>query len=214
MKSRFSGAAPLHSLWSLRIRTSGLIFLFVSALSGGAHAQYNPESQHRAWDLSFWASGATGEETTNSFAEAQIFSAGVFVGHSLGGEVGTGRRRGRFQYGADFVPVFVQFAPQKITGTAFDPFVLRWISSAHRGRVSLFVELGGGGLHTSVNFPRGNTSTFNFIARGGGGILITTKPSQAVELACRWWHISNANLGSQNPEFNGIQVSLGWHWFK
>jgi lipid A 3-O-deacylase PagL len=83
-----------------------------------------------------------------------------------------------------------------------------------RGLVSPFGELGGGGVYTPVNFPVGNSSTFNFIARGGGGILIATRHGQALELACRWWHISNANLGTQNPEFNGIQVSLGGHWFK
>jgi hypothetical protein len=191
------------------------LFLFgMLALSGIASAQSHPESQSHAWDLSVWAAGATGEEHTNSFSEAQIFSAGVFVGHALTREIGRGWRRGNFEFGADFVPIFVQFTPQRITGTAFDPIILRWNSSLHRGRVAPFVELGGGAIHTHVNFPQGDTSTFNFLARGGGGVLISTRHAQALEIACRWWHISNANLGVQNPEFNGIQVSLGWHWLK
>lgn len=205
-----SGAISWRSLRSLAIT-----FVVIAwALSGALDAQSNPESQNRAWDFSIWAGGATGEEITNSFSEAQIFTAGFLVGHSVSGEMGNGWRRGRFQYAADFIPVFVQFAPQKITGSAFDPIILRWNSSLHRGRMAPFVELGGGGLHTSVNFPQGNTSTFNFMVRGGGGVLVPIRGAQALEIACRWWHVSNANLGVQNPEFNGIQFSLGWHWFK
>lgn len=209
-----SSATSSRSLRSLRLRAVGYLLLLASALSGIAHAQSTPESQNRAWDFSIWAGGATGEEITNSFSETQIVTAGVLVGHSVGSDIGTGWRRGRFEYAADLIPVFVQFAPKKITGTAFDPVILRWNSSLHRGRVMPFVELGGGGLHTSVNFPQGNTSTFNFMARAGGGVLVSTRRTQALEIACRWLHISNGNLGTQNPEFNGIQVSVGWHWFK
>jgi hypothetical protein len=203
-----------RSLRPLRFKAFALVLLVTSALSGLALAQSDPELQNRNWDISIWASGATGEENTNSFSEAQIFAAGVFVGHQLTGEIGHGWPRGSFEYAADFVPVFVQSAPQRISGTAFDPLILRWNSGVHRGRVVPFVELGGGGLHTHVNFPEGNTSTFNFMARVGGGILVPMRHAQALEIACRWWHISNANLGTQNPEFNGIQVSAGWHWFK
>ena len=207
-------SALSRSLRSLRFKAFALALLATSALNGFAHAQSNPEFQERAWDLSIWVSGATGEENANSFSEAQIFAAGVFVGHQLTGEIGHGWSRGRFEYAADFLPVFVQSTPHRISGTAFDPIILRWNSSLHRGRVSPFLELGGGGLHTHVNFPEGSTSTFNFTARVGGGILIAMRDAQALEITCRWWHISNANLGVQNPEFNGIQVSVGWHWFK
>ncbi len=191
------------------------MLLALLAMIRVASSQSDPESQNRAWDLGIWTASATGEETTNSFSEAQIFTAGVFVGHSLTGEIGAGWHRGHLEYAADFAPVFVQFVPQKITGTAFDPIILRWNSSVHRGPISPFVELGGGGVHTRSDFPPGDTSTFNFIARTGAGVLITTRRrAQALEIACRWLHISNANLGTQNPEFNGIQFSIGWHWFK
>lgn len=173
-----------------------------------------PEAQPRNFDFSVWAAGATGEENTNSFAEAQILTAGVFAGIPLTDEIGSGWRRGRAEFGFDFVPLFVQFTPQRVHGIAFDPIILRWNSSLHRGRVRPFIELGGGAVHTNLNFPAGDTSTFNFIARGGGGILMGAGRRQSLELACRWWHISNANLGTRNPEFNGIQVSVGWHWYR
>ena len=102
----------------------------------------------------------------------------------------------------------------QIHGIAFDPVILRWNSSLVLGRMAPYMELGGGAVHTGSNFPVGDTSTFNFIARGGAGILISTKRGEAFEVGCRWWHISNANLGIRNPEFNGIQVNVGWHWYK
>jgi lipid A 3-O-deacylase len=166
-----------------------------------------PEFRRGTWDFGIWAAAATGEENTNSFSEAQVFSAGVFAGKVLTNEIGTGWRRGRLEYGFDLAPLFVQFRPQRVFGLAFDPVILRWNSSLHRGRVSPYIELGGGGVHTNSNFPAGDTSNFNFIARGGGGILIAAKRTQAFEIGCHWWHISNANLGTRNPEFNGIQVS-------
>jgi hypothetical protein len=172
-----------------------------------------PESQRGPWDISLWAAGATGEEHTNSFSEAQIFTAGMFAGKMLS-EIGSGWRRGRIEVGTDIIPLFLQVTPQRIRGFALDPIILRWNSSLHRGRVAPYIELGGGALHTPSNFPAGDTSSLNFIARGGGGILISIRHARALEIGCRWWHISNANLGKKNPEFNGIQVSVGWHWFK
>jgi hypothetical protein len=43
---------------------------------------------------------------------------------------------------------------------------------------------------------------------------VSTKEHQSLDVGCRWSHISNANLGVSNPAFNGIQLSIGYHWFK
>jgi hypothetical protein len=178
-----------------------------------AHSQ-SSEAQNPKWDFSIWAGGATGEEATNSFSEAQIMIGGFYVGRVITGELGNYCYRGRFEYGFDVAPLFVQFQPQRIGGTAFDPLIFRWHSSPRGGAITPFLELSGGAVHTTANFPAGDTSTINFITRGGGGLLVLTKPNQALEVAFRWWHISNANLGTRNPEFNGIQVSVGYHWMK
>jgi lipid A 3-O-deacylase len=178
-------------------------------------AQRSAETdQHPLWDFGVWTAGATGEEHTNSFAEAQVFTAGVFAGRVLTEEIGRGWRRGRFEYGVSLVPVFVHYSPERIWGGGFEPVVLRWNSSLLSVRIKPYIELAGGALRTNANLPTGNTSDFNFTARGGGGIRISTTRWQSLEIGCRWWHISNANLGVQNPEFNGIQVSLGYHWLK
>lgn len=172
------------------------------------------EQQNRNWDFAVWIAGATGEESTNSFAEAQILSSGFFVGKTLTGEIGSGWRRGSLEYGFDVMPLFVHFTPEKIYGGGVEPVILRWNSSLRRGRIAPYIELAGGGVRSNANLPAGDTSSFNFTARGGGGIEISTAKRQSLDIACRWWHISNANLGVRNPEFNGIQVSLGYHWFK
>ena len=71
--SRFRLAIPL-----------ALLFLLV----GPASAQ--DSVQPTKWDFSAWVAGETGEEFLNSFSEAQIFTAGVFVGSFLTDEVGRG----------------------------------------------------------------------------------------------------------------------------
>lgn len=187
-----------------------LLLLF---LARPAHAQGEvPQSQRRSWDMSVWVAGATGEESSNSFSEAQILTAGVVVGKELTGEIGSGWRRGRFEYGFGLIPLFRQMGPQSIYGRGFEPVILRWNSSLHTGQVAPYIELAGGAVHTNSNFPAGDTSSFNFIARGGGGIQVFTKRRQSLDIGCRWYHISNANLGVKNPELNGIQVSLGYHF--
>lgn len=192
-----------------------LLILFAFSLFGSAGAQTDgPEASHRDWDFGVWVAGETGEELTNSFSEAQILSAGVFVGKILTGEVGNSWRRGRFEYGFSLIPLFRQIEPQSIYGGGFEPVILRWNSSLRSGGVAPYIELAGGAVWTNTNLPAGNTSDFNFTARGGGGIQILKTKRRAVDIGCRWSHISNANLGVKNQEFNGIQVSLGFHWFR
>jgi hypothetical protein len=165
-------------------------------------------------DLSIWASGETGEEKTNSFTEAQIFSAGAFVGWQITGEHGGSWRRGALEYAFDFMPVFETYGNQRTHGVGFDPVILRWNSALHTSRLSPYIELAGGAVITPTNLPPGNTSSFNFTPKGGGGIYLQTRKRQALDIGFRWSHISNANLGVQNPEFNGVQLTIAYHWFK
>jgi hypothetical protein len=189
----------------------GMVLLSVGCL---AYAQNSPIPQKAKWDISVWVAGETGEENTNSFAESQIFSAGVFVGRILTGEHLGSWRRGRLEYAFDVVPVFETFGNQRVHGYGFDPVILRWNSSLHMKRISPYIELAGGGLITNANLPPGNTSSFNFTPKGGGGFYMRTRERQAFDIGVRWSHISNANLGVNNPEFNGVQLSLAYHWFK
>jgi lipid A 3-O-deacylase len=168
----------------------------------------------RPWDVAVFATGATGEETANSFAQAQIWTGGVFAGKILTGEIGSGWRSGRFEYGFSLVPLFVQTRIQNVYGGGFEPVVLRWNSARRLVRIAPYIELAGGGIFTRANLPPGDTSDFNFTARGGAGIQFPRGQQQSLDLGCRWFHVSNANLGTRNPEFNGVQISVAYHWFK
>ena len=173
-----------------------------------------PESGPRAWDFGIWVAGATGKELTGSFAEAQIITAGFGVEKVITDEVGDGWRRGQLAYGGNVIPVFVQLHPGGPHGFAVEPVILRWNSSWHPSKWSPYIELAGGGVFTNTNIPAGDTSDVNFTARIGGGIQIHSGKREALDLSCRWLHISNANLGRRNPQFNGIQLSVGYHWHR
>jgi hypothetical protein len=201
-----------------RLGSAQKISVLLIVFAGAAFAQTAefPAWQKGTWDIGPWIAGATGEELTNSFTEAQLWSAGFFFGRVMTDEFGRGWRRATFEFGVTIIPVVVQTKTQTVYGGGFEPVVLRF-TSAHRlgGRVVPYIELGGGGVATTSNIPPGkNTSDFNFTAKGGGGIHIITNPRQSLDVGCRWYHASNANLGAYNPEFNGIQISLGYHWFK
>ena len=191
--------------------TGALLLLLVSA--GWAQAS-PPQGQNRGWDISAWVAGATGEENSHSYTQTQILSGGVFVGKPVTGEIGGGWLRGDLEYGMSAMPLFVQFTPVRIYGGGFEPVVLRWNSGVRRGRLAPFIEIGGGGVLSNKNLPAVNTSRVNFTARAGIGVQILAQRQRAVDLGCRWSHISNANLGTQNPGFNGVQVSIAYHWFK
>jgi lipid A 3-O-deacylase len=194
---------------------AGLILLVLASVCAATAQDHFPrQEENTKWDLGVWVAGATGEETRNSFAQAQTFTAGVFAGKPITGEIGRGWWRGSLEYGFDVFPIFVTFNNQSVRGGGFDPVILRWNSRLHTARVAPYIELSGGGVATPVNLPPGNTSSFNFMAKGGGGIYVLTRNRQSLDIAFQWSHISNANLGARNPEFNGLQLRLGYHWYK
>jgi lipid A 3-O-deacylase PagL len=172
------------------------------------------ENGSRPWDFGIWVTGATGKELTGSFAEAQIVTAGFGVEKVITGELGNGWRRGRLAFGGNVIPLFVQLRPGRPYGFGVEPVILRWNSSWHATTWSPYIELAGGGVFTNTNLPAGDTSDVNFTARIGGGIQIHWGKREAVDLSCRWLHISNANLGRENPQFNGIQLTVGYHWHR
>lgn len=165
------------------------------------------------WDAAVWASGATGYERHQSFSDGQVWMAGVRLSRVLTDEIGPRWFRGNLEYGFDLVPVLVASKPQTIYGAGFDPIVLRY-NFHRRRRFALYLEFAGGGFLTAGNFPPGNTSTFNFAPKAGSGIQLRTGHRQALDIGLRYCHYSNAELGTRNPAFNGLQVVIGYHWFR
>jgi hypothetical protein len=194
------------------MKVTARVCLIAAALLTGCSSAAQESSGN--WDIAVWVSGSTGEELTNSFGEAQLWSAGVFVGRPITAEIGRGWRRGRLEYGMNLLPVFVQSRPRLLYGGGFEPVVLRWNSNIRLREAHPYVELAGGVLRSTGNLPSGDTSNFNFIASGGGGLQVALKGKRFMDLGVRWEHVSNANLGTRNPEFNGIEVRVGYRWMR
>jgi len=189
----------------------GLCYL-ISCASAQVTSQ-NPDILGH-WDIAAWGSIASGEENTNSFDEARIWTAGVLLGRGMGHEVLGGWRRGSLEYGLNLIPLFLTAKSQKVHGGGFEPIVLRWHSSHNFGRATPYLEVAGGAVFTNANLPPGNTSSLNFTVRAGAGFQVFTKGRQAIDIGCGWMHASNANLGVRNPEFNGIRLTVGYHWYR
>lgn len=195
-------------------RFAVLKIILLLTCTGWAQEGAAPHVPTGAWDIGVWTAGATGEENTNSWAEAQVWDAAFFLGRTMDHEVGGGWRRGIPEYGFNLIPFFVTSRSQTVHGGGFEPIVFRWNSAYGARRISPYIELAGGAVFTNANLPPGNTSSVNFTARAGAGIQLFARKRRSLDLACHWSHISNANLGDRNSEFNGIQVSVGFRWFR
>jgi hypothetical protein len=91
--------------------------------------------------------------------------------------------------------------------------ILGGIPACIAGRAAPTSSWPGGAGHEQY-LPAGSTSNFDFTARGGGGIQVFPNGHAFTEIGCRWADISNANLGERNPEFNGVQVNIAFHWIR
>ena len=116
--------------------------------------------------------------------------------------------RGRFAWGVEAMPLFVQFTPATIYGAGFAPIVWRWNFPPKR-RWSAYAELSMGGLWTSDAIPE-NTGRANFTAHWGGGVRVRPRGAHAVLFAYRFQHFSNGNQLGSNPGVNSHVFLFGW----
>jgi hypothetical protein len=201
--------APLRVV--AQLAGAALLFLLCA---GPANAQGANVAVERPWDISVWTAGATGAAIGNSFTHEQVWTAGVFVGRTIKQRVSRGWRQFDLEYGVTAVPLFTYWGARTIRGGGFEPFILRFNSThAVRGVVP-FIEFSGGAMFTTSNLPPGDTSTFNFTARAGGGVYFGGTKRKPWEAALHWYHISNGELAPYNPQFNSLQISIGYHWHK
>ena len=136
-----------------------------------------------------------------------MVDAGVRYGWILSGPHWPGILRGRFEYAIDVVPLFVVFQPANTAyGLSFNPLGLKW-NFEHRGRISPYLELGGGALFTNHNVPA-YTNNVNFTPSAAFGThILAEKYNWSIEL--RYLHISNAGLERFNPGLNTVEVRVG-----
>lgn len=206
---------PVNAIdWIRTARIVAFLLCFAICLPFGAAAQNHPTwPQNSDWDISPWVTGGLGYEHIESFSDGRVWSAGVTIARVITDEFGPNWLRGTVEYGFNLVPVIVFSKPQKVYGGGFDPIVVRWNVNKRR-RFARYLEFVAGGIFTTDDVPPGKTSTFNFDLAVGPGVQIAARERQAVDIGLRFRHYSNAGLGAGNPSFNGLQLQLGYHWFK
>lgn len=165
------------------------------------------------WEITPLVGGGTGFGKRSS---TQMLFAQARFGRVLTADHGRGWMRGNFEYAFDLTPLFMVFEPPQSTyGGGFSPVVLKWNFTSGR-RMVPFAEITGGALWTTQDVPFG-TNNFNFSPQGGFGIHFLRKdnPNQAVTMAAKFLHISNAGIADANSGINAsIQFELGYTWFK
>ena len=83
------------------------------------------------------------------------------------------------------------------------------VNFVHFRRVEPFLTSGGGFLYFNHRMF-GTTQQFNFTAQLGAGVqLFTQSRRAAIDLGYKYHHISNANLGNQNPGLDSHMVFVG-----
>ena len=185
------------------MRSSLLVISAVLVASCYGLAQTGPEQGGH--EIQIWAGG--GHSVSGGRGSTGAFEAGLRYGWVLTDLHLPGLLRGRFEYAVDAVPVFLVFQPANTAyGVSFNPLGLKWNFERH-GRLSPYLELGGGVLFTDHNVPT-YTNDVNFTPSVAFGThVLNAKYNWSVEL--RYLHISNAGLATPNPGINTVQVRLG-----
>jgi lipid A 3-O-deacylase len=172
-----------------------------------------PVSVRGTLDLEVLGGAGIAAERLPSTFDWDVAIAGVRLSKVLTGPHGHGWLRGTFEYGVDILPVFVLFHPQQVYGGGFNPIVARW-NFRQRARSAAYFEIVAGAVFTTSNVPQGDTSSFNFVPKIGAGWQFFTRPQQSLDMSLQFWHLSNAYMGRENPSLNGLQIVVGYHWFK
>ena len=179
--------------------------LLLSATSALCFAQADPGPEKGIREMQIWTAG--GHSVPGGTARIGVFNAGLRYGWILTGPHFPSIFRGRFEYSVDAVPLFLVFQPANIAyGVGFNPLGLKWNFERH-GRLSPYLELGGGVLFTNHNVPT-FTSKINFTPSAAFGThILGAKYNWSLEV--RYLHISNAGLTRINPGVNTVEFRLG-----
>jgi len=183
-----------------------LLVLVVALGQPGAAATPTPIQLNSEWMVS--AGVSTSVNLFESTAGRNYAVQTVGWARELTRELAPGMLRGRFAWGVEAMPLFVQFNPSAIYGVGVAPVVWRWNFKPHR-TWSAFAELSMGGLWTSDPIPE-DTSRVNFSAHWGGGVRLRPRGRHAVLLAYRFQHFSNGNQFGSNPGVNSHVFLAGW----
>jgi hypothetical protein len=171
-----------------------------------------PTQTKGAKDTEVWSGMVIAQHDSSTDFNNEFWMAGVRFGRVLTAAHGSGWFRGNLQWDANVVPVFVVSNLQSAYGFEVDPLVWRW-NLARQGRTASYFEVSGGLSFTNTRIPPGDTSKINFVGGVGYGWQFFRRRQRAIDLGVHAWHLSNAYTAPQNPSANGIQVTIGYHWY-
>jgi len=88
------------------------------------------------------------------------------------------------------------------------------VNFVHFRRVEPFLTSGGGFLYFNHRMF-GTSQQFNFTAQLAGGVqLFSSNRCTAVDIGYKYHHISNANMGNQNPGMDSHMLFIGMSLFR
>jgi hypothetical protein len=168
-----------------------------------------PERGHE-WEI--WT-GAGGDPigTPKVTLGNGLWTAGARYGWILTDSHGPGVLRGRFEYAVDAVPVLVVFQPGGAAyGIGVNPWIMKW-NFVTRGRVSPYIEIGGGLVFSTRQLPLG-ANKFNFSPTGAIGVNFL-RGIYHWSIDFRYLHISDAQITAFNPGTDTFGVRVGFGRF-
>lgn len=165
------------------------------------------------WELGVWGAEAVGKAAGEGFGQTHISMAGFHAARVIyESPMGSSHHR-TLEYTLELQPLFVVTSKKSAYGGGFSPVGLRWNFAPRReGRYRPYLEANGGAMFTQKDVPPGRTDNFNFTLAAGPGIMIALARNQALSVGLRYWHLSNAYLGHDNPSFNTMQFVVGYYW--
>ncbi len=173
-----------------------------------------------------------------------FFAVGFQAGRTMTPIIHAGPLTGRFELGANVMPLFQAYTPAAhtqildtpdgpitqyigggtFTGSSITPVVFRWNFRPESRRLMPWFQAQAGVLYTTHKFPPtievpegtpGGTSVWNFRSGAGIGFHYFTRPRRSVDFALNAEHISSASLGDKNPGVNAsLHFQLGYTWWK
>jgi lipid A 3-O-deacylase len=163
------------------------------------------------WSKGIFLGGSTSFANTPS---AQTFLVGGRLGRVLTHEHGSNFLRGSFEMDLDVIPLNeFWYDGNAQYAAAINPFIAKW-NFTKGSTIAPWIAAVGGIVFSTSNLPPGDTSTVNFTSGLELGSHFFRADRQAVDVAVKIYHLSNASIGNKNPGINGaVQVTVGYTWF-
>lgn len=202
-------------------KTKGFLKLFITTImliafpwwAAGAQQFEAPTVIKGAQDAEIWFGVVAAQHDGSTSFNTDFWMGGVRFGRVLTAAHGPGWLRGTLQWSMNAVPIFVISNLQSAYGAEFDPIVWRW-NFKHRGTTAPYFEMAGGIALTNAKIPVGDTSRFNIVPKIGFGWQIFQQRQSSIDVGVNAWHLSNAWTAPRNPSANGIQLTIGYDWFR